>query len=154
MEVCHSTYYRMTTWMPSCGKVFAWAIATVLSTLPRMGTRGLSTSGHTLPWYSDAAEMELEHGERAHRLVFLELDTDEVWTSEARGGVFRIMTQEGIFPTQVRAPPSAIDGEQALAPCPLSIPIHGLGGGERDPVVGAGLPAADRGSQVHGTPIE
>lgn len=35
-------------------------------------------------WNSDAHEMELGMGDRAHRLVFRMQDVDEVWTAKAR----------------------------------------------------------------------
>lgn len=73
------------------------------------GSRGNANAwsywSNSLPWFSDATEMSLGHGERAYRLVFLKQNTD-VWTGEERDAAFRVFTQEGISPTQVRIPPS------------------------------------------------
>lgn len=143
---------------PSLGKVLARAAVVVLSTLPRMGKRDLPTRGLIGP-YRCLGTATPPTGLRAHRLVFLKQDPNDVWTTEAQEEIIRVMTQDGIFPTQRvpiirhRADRSCQhDGRQTPPPRPLGLPIHRRGGGEHDSMFGAGLPATDRGPQVHGTP--
>lgn len=62
----------------------------------------------SLPWYTDAVEMELGRGEFGHRMVFLKKGVDEIWATKARDAVFNVMTEKGSFPTQERVPCSAI----------------------------------------------